>query len=531
MVLRVLAVVLFVAASVSAQTDPRTLPLVQPADVTYTGAIPFVPYAGTEQERMDYGGHALGVGDGALYVGGHAWFSRLARISYPPPGGIATVQIKPTPVPDLASISPAGIGGPLGGTLLHENRLIVTAYVYYDADTATQQTRSHFTVNPDLTDWRGPFRVQPTLGSSGFVSGYMASIPPEWRELFGGPALTGQSSLPIISRTSLGPTASVFDPAQLGVVDPVPATTLLGYDLAHWLPAGFGHFSTMTIVGMAFPSGTRSLLFLARLGAGGQCYGPGTTDQSLHGTPDGQGNVYCFDPVYPDKGYHAFPYRHGIIAYDANEALKVKAGEKKPWEVTPYATWMLPGTREDGRATVRSAAYDPATRRILLTEDYGSTTPRIHVWTVAGGTGETEPPPPPPPPPPPGGCEGTWSAWTPTSEWTECPNSGGAQSRDESRVFTVTKEPDPGGLACPVPLTETRIATQPCEDVCVSTPLVIRVTRWPSQPTGKRQGEWDSGSFYVTSARFVFTPQPDGSFTRSFEAIDRRGCTATVVKP
>jgi len=56
-------------------------------------------------------------------------------------------------------------------------------------------------------------------------------------------------------------------------------------------------------------------------------------------------------------------------------------------------------------------------------------------------------------------CQGTWSAWAPTSDWSAC--SGGTQTRTESRAFTVTTQPANGGLACPSS-PETRTASQSC---------------------------------------------------------------------
>ena len=91
---------------------------------------------------------------------------------------------------------------------------------------------------------------------------------------------------------------------------------------------------------MVFPEGTRSVLFFGRHGLGKFCYGPGTTDQQLVGRPtDGGVDTWCHDPTSANKGTHAYPYHYYVWAYDANDLAAVKAGQKQPWEVKPYAVW------------------------------------------------------------------------------------------------------------------------------------------------------------------------------------------------
>ncbi len=69
------------------------------------------------------------------------------------------------------------------------------------------------------------------------------------------------------------------------------------------------------------------------------CYGPGTDNSRLVGTPAGGGFVYCYDPLSFDQGQHAYPYNFQFWAYDLNDWAAVKAGTKQPWEVKPYGVW------------------------------------------------------------------------------------------------------------------------------------------------------------------------------------------------
>ena len=244
-------------------------------------------------------------------------------------------------------------------------------------------------------DTQGPF----TVGSerAGYVSGYMTLVPQSWRAMLGGPALTGQSTIPIITRTSFGPAVSVFDPDDIGVKDPVPATALLYYPQAHPLMNAWDvqseYFNGTTgIRGVVFPEGTRSVLFFGRQGTGPFCYGLGTADRALVGTTYRDGvTKWCSEPDAPpegsSKGNHAYPYRYQVWAYDALDLAKVKAGELQPWEVRPYAMWPLtlpqaPSSNSFASTYINGAAYDPARRRIFLTQDRGEN-PLVHVFTLS----------------------------------------------------------------------------------------------------------------------------------------------------
>jgi len=118
--------------------------------------------------------------------------------------------------------------------------------------------------------------------------------------------------------------------------------------------------------GMAFPPGSRSLLFIGRQGLGPYCYGVGSD---------------CGDPADNSKGTHAYPYQHQVWAYDANDLLAVKNGQKLPWEVQPYATWSLDDMDTSGGAAIRGAGYDPSLGRLYIAQAYGDE-PRIDVYQI-----------------------------------------------------------------------------------------------------------------------------------------------------
>ena len=172
----------------------------------------------------------------------------------------------------------------------------------------------------------GPFRVGP-LGA-GFYSGYLGVVPPEWWADLGGPALTGNADLGVITRTSFGPAVFTFDPENM---TPTAAQPLVYYDVHHqtlgpWDGANENFSGTDTMRGVMMPVGTNSVLFFGKHGTT-FCYGPGTSDPALAGTiGPGMSQPYCYDPLDSSQGVHGYPYHAYVWAYDANELAAVKAG-------------------------------------------------------------------------------------------------------------------------------------------------------------------------------------------------------------
>lgn len=450
--------------------SPQTQPRLEAGSVTYLGSFA-VPWSdgtcpgGTGSQRgcLAYGSFALGLGpvvDGqpTMFYGGHDWDDQLCQITIPAIGGTAQMVGRCQTIAQKAQVDPSGGGNGyvLGGSLLHNGRLLVTATSYYPGgDTAT---RTHFVSSAGLAGLTGaPVRVGTIKAA--MVAGYMGTVPPEWRSLLGGPALTGWCCTSIIGRSSHGPAVGVFDPDTVGTQNPAPLTPLVYYpDEARALapyssptPSLLFNGST-NIGGVAFPSGSRSVLFIGRQGTGARCYGTGTTNKALHNTPHPQGERWCYDPTNSYKGDHAYPYRHQVWAYDATDLLAVKAGTRHPWEVTPYATWPITGmpSAANQSATLRSAAYDDTTRRVYVTETTG-TALRVHVYQIAGATA---------PPPSPVDCQlsepGAWQAVTP---WSACVD--GTQSQQQRRTRSIDVPPAHGGAACG-PTDETQTAVQPC---------------------------------------------------------------------
>lgn len=375
---RTIPVVLLAALGTAGrvQTPPQPPPALLAQDaLQYEGAFRLpAPTGRGEMNTFGYGGAALGFDAErqSLWVTGHDWHQRIAEVSIPTPargtevGKLPRAEMRTSWIDTVwrTRIGADAGGAKIGGIFpLADGSKVVSAYVYYDA--GGRQELSHFRLAAS-GEAIGPVRVG-SFGA-GFVAGYMTSIPPEWQKALGGTALTGQSLIPIISRTSLGPAAAVFTPAELVGTRPVRATQILGYPLDHptlgTCETGREINCSTKIQAMVFPSGTQSVLFIGRHGTGPLCY-------------KNEGPKSCWGT----GGWHAPPYKTRVWAYDVNDLIGVKNGRRRPWSIRPYATWDLGAPLEDEQ--ILAAAYDPATQRVFLSQYHGDgTQPLIRVYQV-----------------------------------------------------------------------------------------------------------------------------------------------------
>lgn len=351
-------------------------------------------------ESFSYGGQQLAYNPitDSLFIG--SLHSKVAEVSIP--SLVKTDRAQDMPVASvlqpfhdpaegrLRDIAPDGVV--LDGLLVHDGRLYGTGLIYYDA--SNSQRVSHFSRSLDLTRAETP-RIHQVgeTGKAGFVAGYMATVPQDLRAALGAPAVTGQCCISIISRSSYGPALFAWNPVDLGRRDPLPATPLLYYPQDHatlgkWEGTNEVFGGTTEVAGVAVISGTSTVLFAGRNGMGPFCYGEGTPDQRKAAEPQAGGEKFCYDPTSTDKGQHAFPYRLQFWAYDAGDLAKVREGDKKPWDVRPYAVWPfeLPAIG-DPYPRLGAMAYDPARRRLFLTQMFGdkdgyARRPIVHVFTI-----------------------------------------------------------------------------------------------------------------------------------------------------
>ncbi len=115
--------------------------------------------------------------------------------------------------------------------------LFVNAYEYYDAEADNVDSSLILRNADNLAETKvdGFFQFQAPAGHS---AGWLSPIPVEWQTVLGGSYITGHSGgIPIISRSSVGPSAFAFDPFEvIGTqknTGSIATTQLLDFSLEH----------------------------------------------------------------------------------------------------------------------------------------------------------------------------------------------------------------------------------------------------------------------------------------------------------
>lgn len=369
-----------------------TAPLLARSDFTYVGAFRMPADDPLGASTFNYGGRGLtphydaATGKLTLFMQGHSQRDgKVAQIEVPS-SFVKSDNWNSLPMAkvlqDFRDVTDGRIGTagdtyngmPTYGMLSFNNRLIVGVAQTY----GNNQVASHGVSGLNLSntsDFKGFYSFKADAPPRA-LGGPMTPIPPEWRSALGGSALTGNCCLSMIGATSSGPSATVFNPDDVGVVSPIPGKTVLFYPLATPVCGSAGCEATQNnvfnltsrVVGVGFPGGTRTVFFVGGHGTGPYCYG--TSDE-------------CRDPFLPGtKGPHAQPYRYQIWAYDANDLVAVKNGSKSPSAPRPYAIWVLDDLPLHGLPVdIMGAGYDPTSGYLFIAQHYGME-PRIDVYKV-----------------------------------------------------------------------------------------------------------------------------------------------------
>ncbi len=359
-------------------TEPAKLPLLHLSDIDYQGAF--------RLPASSYGSSSLNYSEGPLeynsinnsiFIAGHAHHQNIAEFGVPKitkSTELEQLQMASAPLQEFSPILDRATGGNpqsidrIGGMEFVNTssgpQLIINAYEYYDAPGDNSHTtliaRNSNNLAACTIDGYHTF-----LGGAGHTSGWISPVPQQWQATVGGAYITGQSSgIPIISRTSVGPSAFSFSMGNLtgptSVPNPIPTAKLLDFSLNHPLHTDLSN-ETLTndiwthlsrvVYGFIVP-GTRTYLTIGQSGGhkSGVCYKCTQNNGNLCGG-------YCAND--------AEDYSHYYWLWDVNDMAAVKMGLKNSYDLRPYEYGEFPtpfATNSFG-----GGSFDPGSNTLYLT--------------------------------------------------------------------------------------------------------------------------------------------------------------------
>ncbi|WP_157972857.1 T9SS type A sorting domain-containing protein [Aureibaculum luteum] len=243
-----------------------------------------------------------------------------------------------------------------------KQKLIVNAYEYYDApgDNKFSTLLIDNANNLENSTAKGYLKFE---GGSGHTSGWISPIPENLKSIFGGTHITGQSSgIPIISRTSVGPSAFVFNMDNLlNTANTINTTKLLDFSLTNPLHSDLSNSSlandiwthlSRAVYGFIVP-GTRTYVTIGKSGGHqtGVCYKCTQTNGNLCGG-------YCTPDSNDNYNYYWL--------WDLNDLLDVKNGQRLPYDVQPYAYGKFNTPFQSSAHSINGGSFDPITGNLYL---------------------------------------------------------------------------------------------------------------------------------------------------------------------
>ncbi len=368
------------AAADPVAAPPQGLALLRMKDLQYVGAfrLPSRKY-GQSDLNFAQGPIALNPDRRSLFIVGHAHQQAIAEFAIPDlvhSTVLTELNMAGDPIQPFATILSRPSGGNrdgnnrIGGMLYVAGpdgpELLVNTYEYYDApgDNTLSMLVIRDANNLAECEVDGYFEVQ---GRPGHTAGWMSPIPAAWQSVLGGDFLTGNSSgIPIISRTSVGPSAFAFNPLHVvgkkSVVTPISTTKLLDFSLAHRLHDDLSNDSrknelwnhlSRAVFGIIIP-GTRTYATFGHSG----------------GNESGIGYKIVQDNGKRSGGYSSRAVRdnyHYYWLWDVNDLARVKAGKMNSFDVRPYEYGIFRTPFADSSHKLGGGAFDPSTGRIYLT--------------------------------------------------------------------------------------------------------------------------------------------------------------------
>lgn len=365
------------------ETPPRKLPLLSIKGLQYVGAfrLPSRKY-GKSDLNFSQGPIAFNPDKQSLFIVGHSHQQAIAEFAIPELVAskvLTKLNMAGEPIQPFAPIlsRPSG-GNPdgnnrIGGMMYvpgpNGPELLVNTYEYYDAP--ANNTLSMLVMrnanNLARCEVDGYFEV---AGRPGHTAGWMSPIPAEWRAALGGGFLSGSSSgIPIISRTSVGPSAFAFNPLDLvgarPVATPISTIRLLDFSLAHRLHDDLSNDSRKNDLWNHLSRAVYGIII------------PGTRTYATFGHSGGNGSGIGYK-IVQDNGKRSGGYSshaakdnyHYYWFWDVNDLVRVRSGKIKSYDVRPYEYGIFRTPFEGSSCKLGGGAFDASTGRIYLTAQH-----------------------------------------------------------------------------------------------------------------------------------------------------------------
>lgn len=370
-----LASFMLVMPAAGQPVEPTDLPLLQPDAFIYEGAfrLPADEF-GVSSLNYSEGPIALNPANQSLFIVGHSHHQAIAEFKIPAlvqSDQLEDLNRADAPLQPFYEVLDRTVNEQaldrIGGMLLlgtsNGLRLLVNAYEYYDAP----GDNTHTSLIVEDAAQLGVSAVEGFYtfeGGAGHTSGWMSPIPAIWQPVLGGTHLTGQSSgIPIISRTSVGPSAFAFNASRMTSASQMIETTrLLDFSLNQPLHVDLENTSgsnklwthlSRAVYGLIVP-GSRTYVTVGYSGGheSGVCYK----------CTQNNGNV-CGGYCAPD----AADYSAYFWFWDVKDLIEVKEGRLSADAVRPYAYGELEVPFSGNEPQIGGGAFDPNSGLLYLT--------------------------------------------------------------------------------------------------------------------------------------------------------------------
>lgn len=313
----------------------------------------------------------------SIFIVGHPHHQAIAEFAIPPlmvSDSIHLLNMAIDPIQEFVTVldntilsNPDGLNR-IGGMCYLKNSssaaLVVNAYEYYDApgDNITSTFVLGNANDLSSVNVGGMYALD---NQAAHLAGWISPIPDSYSSLMGGTHIFGHSSgIPIISRTSVGPSAYVVDLSgafipsfSINLID-----KLLGFSLANPLDIALSNENltnniwthlSRAVYGFIIP-GTRTYFTLGSSGGhnSGVCYKCTQNNGNLCGG-------YCA----PD----AQDYEEYYWLWDINDLLEVKEGLKNSYDVYPYDFGVFATNFGERSQEISGACFDPIEHKLYVT--------------------------------------------------------------------------------------------------------------------------------------------------------------------